>query len=66
MDNMCIMDGYTISSSQISKARELMKLLDIPVSQYSSEINITTLYDIFMDEEKLNKIVSMMKNKTFW
>jgi hypothetical protein len=58
--------AYSIPVSQISKARELMKLLDIPIDKYSSEINITTLYEILMDEEKFAKIVSVMKNKAFW
>ena len=45
-------------------ARELMEFLEIPVS--SGKVNITNLYDVLMDEEKLRLLSSKLKLKAFW
>ncbi|HET8792654.1 MAG TPA: hypothetical protein VFM31_02585 [Nitrososphaeraceae archaeon] len=45
-------------------ARELMEFLEIPVS--SGKVNITNLYDVLMDEEKLRLLASKLKLKAFW
>jgi hypothetical protein len=63
---MNFIDGYasTITVSQNTKAKELFKLLNIPHS--NTVVHNVDLYEILMDEERLNKIVSIMKNKAFW
>lgn len=57
---------HDINNDLNKKSSLLMKMLDIPVTNGTNAISINDLYNILMDEEKLNKIVSIMKNKAFW
>lgn len=51
-------------SDKCAKARNLMKILGIVENEYI--VHITTLYDIFMDDEKMNMVISKLKLKAFW
>jgi hypothetical protein len=58
---------------EYKRAIALMKVLDIPCNKYSlpsyhipPTIYATDLYDILMDEEKLQALISKLKLKAFW
>lgn len=48
----------------MEKADEILKMLEIPVKQ--GRVDSDVLVAILMDDEKLNKLVSKLKNKAFW
>jgi hypothetical protein len=50
---------------KLSRAQELMELLEIPVRTVGL-VSTIELYDIFMDDEKLKTLVSKLRNKAFW
>jgi hypothetical protein len=50
---------------KLSRAQELMELLEIPVRTVGL-VSTIELYDIFMDDEKLKTLVSKLHNKAFW
>ena len=56
--------------SKIRKAKEMVKILEIPsyggVCWKSDTIYAIDLYDILMDEEKLRVLVFKLRNKAFW
>lgn len=51
-------------STKCDKAKELMSILDIKQNELTVHIN--TLYDIFMDDEKMKVLNSKLRNKIFW
>lgn len=57
---------------EYKRAIALMKILDIPCNRCLPSDHIpptiyaTDLYDILMDEEKLQALVSKLKLKAFW
>jgi len=63
-----ILDGYACpqDTDKYHKAKQLMELLEIPVAYYDDSIDIHSLYDIFTNEDKMKRIVSILKNKAFW
>ena len=53
------------------RAIALMEILDIPCNKWPAAhippiVEATDLYDILMDEEKLQILVSKLKLKAFW
>jgi hypothetical protein len=48
----------------MKKYHDVMDILEIP--QGHGTVHIKDLYDIFMDEEKFNKLVSKIRLKAFW
>lgn len=43
---------------------EFLEKLDIPVHNYN--IGVEDLYNILKDEQKLQQLISRLKNKVFW
>lgn len=52
---------------RLEMAWEILKFLDIPyIETFNTSIPAIELVDILMDEEKLQILVSKLKNKVFW
>lgn len=62
----------TTSQEEIQKnkkAAEFLKELGIPIIDYDGDFHCvmaSSLYDILNDEEKLRKLISILKLKAFW
>lgn len=54
--------------NEMSKDAKILDLLNIPyrMEDMSLQVNGAILVKIFMDEEKCQKLISMLKNKTMW
>lgn len=55
--------------SKIAKLEKMMSMLNInlfPNSDYDYMIIAEELYDIFNDEEKMKRMISILQLKAFW
>lgn len=56
-----------LKKQHLLKVQQTMKILELPyyINEEDS-VKITDLYDIFMDDQKLQNLISKLKNKSFW
>jgi hypothetical protein len=57
--------------AKIQAAKDMMIALEIPLipAEYNSawgEVYAHDVYDLFMDEKRLKKLISLLKMKVFW
>lgn len=61
------LDRFEARAEQFRYARKLMSHLNIKYGYTESDaIDIVSLYNILMDEDKLNELVKKLKMKAFW
>jgi hypothetical protein len=57
--------------AKLEASRKMMELLEVPLIPEDhfgawAEVYAHDVYDLLMDEKRLKKVISLLKNKAFW